>query len=173
MSRGAVRTAVATFIAGANIAGLAKVYKAKPAFFSGEQLDLGANGGTGAWAWVDLGESSETRWSVPAQYPGQSGAGDKGVHYDVSIVVAYQYAIPQQITPAVPPDDWATAEDVIIQAIKDRIHSDPQLGNPALILAAGQESNGLRVTADNPLLEPGKVISMHAVYFRITEAIQA
>jgi hypothetical protein len=173
VSRGAVRAAVATFLSGANIPGLQKVYKAKPTIFSGEQLDLAALGGAAAWAWVEFGDSSEDRLSVPAQWPGQNGAGDKAVHYPVVVIVEYQYAIPQQVTPPVPPDDWVTAEDAILQAIKDRIHSDPALGAPALILASAQESNALRISPDNPVLESGKVLSLHAIEFRITEVIQA
>lgn len=173
MSRAAVRTAIAAFLSGANISGLQKVYKAKPTFFSGEQLDLAALGGSAAWAWIEFGDSSEERWSVPAQWPGQSGAGDKAVHYPVMVIVEYQYAIPQQSTPMVAPDDWVSAEDVILQAIKDRIHSDPALGAPALILASAQENGGLRISPDNPVLEPGKVLSLHAIEFRITEVVQA
>ena len=173
MSRDAVRTAIATFLSGANITGLSNVYKAKPTFYTGEQLDLAALGGAAAWAWVELGDSSETRWSVPAQYPGQSGAGDKAVHYPVAVFVDYQYLIPQQTTPPVSPDAWVTPEDVILQAIKDRIHSDPQLGAPTLILAAGQEPGGLRVSPDNPRLESGKVLSLHVIEFRVTEVIEA
>ena len=173
MSRATVRAAIAAFLSGANITGLSKVYAAKPTFFSGEQLNLGADGGSAAWAWLELGDSSETRWTVPAQYPGQSGAGDKGVHYDVAVFVDYQYTIPQQTTSVVSPDAWVTAEDAILQALKDRIHSDPQLGAPTLILAAAQENNALRVSPDNPRLESGKVLSLHAIEFRVTEVIEA
>lgn len=173
MSRAAVRAALATFLSGANITGLAKVYKAKPTFFSGEQLNAAADNGVAAWAWIDLGESSEERWSVPAQWPGQTGAGDKGVHYDAAIVVQYEYLIPQQASPAVSPDDWVSGEDVIIQALKDRLHSDPALGNAGVVLASGQGRGDMRVSGDDPVLEPGKVVSVKAIEIRITEAVQA
>lgn len=173
MSRATVRAAIAAFLDGAGITGLSKVYEAKPWFFSGEQLNAAADGGAAAWAWVELGDSSEDRWTVPALYPGQSGAGDKGVHYDVAVFVDYQYTIPQQTSAPVSPDAWVGPEDVILQGLKDRIHSDPQLGAPTLILAAAQENNALRISPDNPRKESGKVLSLHAIEFRVTEVIQA
>jgi hypothetical protein len=173
VSRATVRAALASFVAGANITGLSKVYQAKPTFFSGEQLNLASDNGAAAFAWIDLGDSSEERWSVPAQWPGQSGAGDKAVHYEAAIVVQYQYEIPQQVTPAVSPDAWVVVEDAIIQAIKDRLHSDPALGNAGVVLSSGQFRGDMRVTGDEPILESGKVISTRAIEIRITEVIQA
>lgn len=174
MSRETVRATLATFLQGANITGLNGVYKAKPIFYAGEQANAAADNGVAAWAWVILGDSSEDRLSVPAQWPGQNGAGDKAVHYEVAIVVEYHYLIPSaQIATPVAPDAWVDGEDVIIQAIKDRLHSDPALGDPSVVLASGQENRSLRVSGDEPLLEPGKVLSIKAVEFRITEVIQA
>lgn len=174
MSRATVRATLATFLQGANITGLHGVYKAKPVFYSGEQLNAAADNGAAAWAWVDLGDSDETRLSVPAQWPGQNGAGNKAVHYDVAIVVEYQFLIPSaQIASPSPPDGWVDGEDVIIQALKDRLHSDPSLGDPAVVLASGQENRGMHVSGDNPLFDGGIVISTRAISFRITEIIQA
>lgn len=173
MSRATVRTALATFLQGANIVGLNGVYKAEPRFYSGEQLDAAADNGVAAWAWIELGESSEDRLSVPAMWPGQTGAGNKAVHYEVAIVVMYQYLVPQQTTAPVAVDAWVDGEDAILQAIKDRLHSDPALGAPGVILVSGQENRSLHVTADNPLVEPAKVLSNRAISFRITEIIQA
>lgn len=173
MSRATVRAAVATFLQGANITGLNGIYKAEPRFYAGEQLDAAADNGVAAWAWVDLGDSDETRLSVPAQWPGQSGAGDKAVHYEVAIIVQYQYLVPQQTQAPVPPDAWVDGEDAIVQAIKDRLHSDPALGAPTVILASGQENRGMHVTGDSPVIDPGKVLSTRAISFRITEIIQA
>jgi hypothetical protein len=173
VSRATIRTAVASFLAGANITGLQKVYSGLPMFFAGEQLQLSAAGGAGAFAYVELGESTEQRWSLPALYPGQSGSGDKGVHYEALILVVYQYLIPQQVSAPVSPDAWSTAEDAIVQGLKDRIHSDPQLGAPSVIFTAAQGPGGLRVSSDEPVFEPGKVLSTRAIEFRITEVIQA
>jgi hypothetical protein len=173
MSRATVRAALATFIRGANITGLNGVYKAEPRFYAGEQLDAAADGGVAAWAWVELGDSSEDRLSVPAQWPGQTGAGSKAVHYEAAILVQYQYLVPQQTVAVVPPDAWVDGEDVIIQAIKDRLHSDPALGAPSVILASGQENRSLHVTGDSPRVDPAKVLSNRAITFRITEIIQA
>lgn len=173
MSRGTVRTAVATFLAGANITGLQKVFSGLPIFFPGEQLNLSADGGAGAFAYVEVGESTEQRWSVPALYPGQTGSGNKGVHYDALIIVEYQYLIPVQTSAPVSPDSWSNAEDVIIQGIKDRIHSDPQLGAPTVIFTAAQGPGGLAVSPDDPVIEAGKVLTTREITFRITEVIQA
>lgn len=174
MSRTTVRAAIASFISGAGITGLQAVYKAKPTFFPGELLRLSADNGSGAFAWVDLGHSDEDRWSAPASYPGYTGAGDKGVHYAVQLVVEYQYLIPQQTSAPVSPDNWVTAEDAILQAIKDRIHSDPQMGTDGtVVFAAGQNQNGLAVSPDDPVYEAGKVLSIHGIDFRVTEVIQA
>lgn len=173
MSRLAVRSAVAAFLAGAAVPGLQKVYEGYPWFTPGETLDLAALGGSAAFAWVEVGESSETRWSVPASYPGYTGSGNKGVHYPVVVIVEFQYLIPQQVFPPVNPDAWTVPEDGIIQGIKDRIHSDPTLGAPAVIFSAAQEPNGLRVSPDNPVFEPGKVLSTREIDFRVTEVIQA
>jgi hypothetical protein len=174
VSRATVRAALATFLQGANITGLNGIYKAKPTFYDGAQLDAGGDNGSAAWAWVDLGDSDETRLSVPAQWPGQTGAGDKAVHYDAAIVVEYQFLIRSaQIASTAAPDAWVDGEDAIIQAIKDRLHSDPALGNAAVVLASGQENRGMHVTGDDPLREPGKIVSIKAISFRITEIIQA
>lgn len=173
MSRTTVRAVLADFLTGANITGLNGIYKAEPTFFPGEQLDAAAGNGVAAWAWVNLGDSSEERWSVPAQWPGQNGAGDKAVHYDAAIIVQYHYLIPQRTSTPVSPDDWVSGEDAIIQAIKDRLHSDPALGDAGVVLVSGQGRGDMRVSGDNPLMEPGKVLSTRVIEFGITEAIQA
>lgn len=173
MSRATVRATLATFLSSAGIAGLNGVYKAKPTFYDGAQLDAAVANGV-AWAWITLGDSDEDRLSVPAQWPEQSGAGNKAIHYDAAVVVQYQYLIQSaQPSPPVAPDAWVDGEDIIIQAIKDRLHSDPALGNPAVVLASGQENRGMHVSGDDPLIEPGKVVSIKAIAFRITEIIQA
>lgn len=173
MSRATVRAAIASFLAGANINGLQTVYQAMPMFNTGELLNLAADNAAGAFAWVEMGQSTETRWSVPAKYPGYTGSGNKAVHYPVVIVVEYQYLIPPQLDTVVPVDDWIHAEDVILQALKDRLHEDPTLGVPGVIFAATQEDGSLAVSEDDPVLEPGKIMSVHTIGFRVTEVIQA
>jgi hypothetical protein len=173
VSRSDVRAAIAAFLASANIVGLQNVYQALPMFRSGELLNLGADNAAGAYAWIELGQSEETRISVPAKYPGYTGSGDKTVHYPVTVIVEYQYLIPQQLNSQLSPDDWVLAEDAILQGIKDRIHSDPTLGANGTIFAAAQEPNSLRIDPDSPVLEPGKVMSVHGIEFRVTEVIQA
>lgn len=173
MSRATVRTAIATFLSGANITGLVAVYQTMPMFFSGEQLAKAADGPISAWAWIDLAESSEERWSVPAMWAGRNSSGDKGVHYEVAVILEYRYQTQQGIATPVSPDAWVQGEDAIIQGILDRIHSDAALGAPAVILAAAQERGSLRVSGDNPIVEPGVVLSTHSIEFRVTEAIEA
>lgn len=172
MSRATVRAAIADFLAGANIAGLQTVYQAMPMFNAGELLNLTAASAAGGFAWVEMGQSTEVRWSVPAKYPDYTGSGDKAVHYPVTIVVEYQYLIPPQLDAVVPADDWVHAEDALLQALKDRLHEDPTLGAPGVIFAATQEIGSLAVSEDGPVLESGKILSVHGISFRVTEVIQ-
>ena len=173
MSYDTVRAALASFLTAANIPGVAKVYQSEPWYSPGETLDLAALGGSGAFVWIEMGEADEERWAVPASYPGYTGSGIKAVHYPVSLIVEYQYLIPQQTFPPVAPDGWVTSEGAILQALKDRIHSDPTLGAPTVVFQAAQEPGALKTSPDAPVFEPGKVLSTREITFRITEVVQA
>lgn len=173
MSRGGVRAAIAAYLnAGApGIPGLQKVYQAKPWWVDGATgFKLSANGGSGAFAYLHLNNSEETRWSVPWN------GGDIGVHYDWHLVVVYIYEIPSasQDT-AVSEDSWVLAIDAILQGVKDWIHADPTLGthDTRVIFNAGQTPNALKTTSEEPLKSAGRIYSWHVIEFRVTEVIQA
>ena len=179
MSRADVRAAVAAFLVAADIPGLATVYAAMPWYSPGELFDTITDGGSGAIAWLHLGDSDEDRWAFPSKSPAMAG-GQKAVHYEIAVMVAYQYLlVSSQLNTPVPADSWAADEDRILQAIKDRIHSDPQLGTGPtgtgtdLIFRAAQENNTLRISADDPVLQDGKIWSYHSIQFQLTEVIQA
>lgn len=168
MSIATVRAAVTTYLQGASIAGLNRVYAAYPWFIDGETFNLASNLGNGAVAYVHLTDSEETRWTVPAVL------GEKGVHYEVAVIVAYQYLIPSaDVDVTLSEDDWVNPLDVILQGIKDRIHADPQLGAPETVFLAAQTPRSLRVHSDMPRRLPGKILSWHAVEFQLTEVITA
>lgn len=168
MSIATVRAAVTTYLQDAVIPGLNRVYAAFPWYIDGETFNLAANLGNGAIAYVHLADSEETRWTVPAVQ------GVKRVHYEVAVIVAYQFLIPSaDVDATMSEDDWVNALDVILQGIKDRIHADPQLGAPATVFLAGQTNNNLRIHSEMPRRLPGKILSWHAVEFQLTEVITA
>lgn len=170
MSRRDVRAAIhAYLIAGLpGIPGLERVYRAAPWFEDGKGFNLAANNGCGAFAWVHLTTSEETRKTVPAVL------GTTFVHYDVSIVVAYQFLIPSaQIDTTITEDMWVDACDDILQGVKNHIHADPNLGAPEVIFLAAQTPNKLRIDSDDPRRTGGKVYSWHTIDFQVTEVIQA
>lgn len=171
MSRATVRAAVAAYLnAGLGaIPGLATVYQAQPYFVDGANaIPLAAGQGSGAYAFLHLAESSESRWAEPA------AQGSVGVHYQVNLVVCYVYQIPSAIeTPPVDPSAWVGPCDVILQALKDRIHADPSMGAPATIFLAAQTPDTLQISSDDPRLDQGRIHSWHTIAFRVTEVIQA
>jgi hypothetical protein len=181
VSRSTVRHAIADFLAAGvpAIPGLQQVFKAMPTLIDGALFNLIADGGSGAVAWLHLAISDETRWTTPGPTPAIGMSGTKGVHYDVTVMVAYQYLLPSASTdPTVMPDDWVDSEDAILQGIKSRLQSDATCGTSGpggsgVIWSAGQNPNGLTISPDEPVLEDGKVISWHEIGFRVTEVVQA
>lgn len=173
MSRGSVRSAIAAYLNGGSpgIPGLHKVYLAKPWWVDGATgFQLSANGGSGAFAYLHLANSQETRWTTPWTL------GDVAVHYDFQIVVVYIYEVPSASqAAAVPEDSWVTAIDAILQGIKDLIHADPTLGTATLkvIFSAGQNPNALPTSSEHPQKSSGRIYSWHVIEMRVTEVIQA
>lgn len=168
MSIATVRTAVTRYLADAEIPGLNRVFKALPWYVDGDVFDLAATLGSGAVAYVHLAESVENRLALPAVL------GSQNVHYEVAVIVAYQYLIPSaQVDPTLSEDDWVDQLDAIMQGVKDRIHIDPNLGAPDVVFLAAQTPRTLRVASYEPRQLPGKIISMQSVEFQLTEIIQA
>lgn len=171
MSRRTVRAAIQTYLQGGlpGIVGLQRVYRAMPWFVDGViAFNHVANLGNGAYAFINLTRSDETRKAVPAVQ------GIVSVHYDVTIVVCYQFLIPSAvIDPTITEDEWVDACDDILQGIKNRIHADPNLGSPGTIFLAAQTPRTLTINSDDPRLESGAVYSWHTIDFQVTEIIQA
>jgi hypothetical protein len=144
------------------------VYAAFPWFIDGATFDLAANLGNGAVAYVHLADTEESRLTVPAVQ------GEKIVHYEVAVIVAYQFLIPStDVDVTISEDEWVDPLDVILQGIKDRIHADPQLGAPGVVFLAAQTPRSMRVHSEMPRRLPGKILSWHAVEFQLTEIITA
>ena len=120
-----------------------------------------------AEAFVHLGDDSEDREALPG------GLGLKDVNYDVVVVVCYQYKIPSGAMGGDEPDDWVDGLDAILNGIKARLHSDPALGNPALISQAGQEPGDIRTSRQLPRVAGGFVLSWNQIHFSLTEVVVA
>jgi hypothetical protein len=171
VSRKTVRAAIQAYLVAGlpGIPGLNRVYRAAPWFADGSVIfNLSAELGNGAWAFLNLAHSKDTRKTVPAVL------GTTFVHYDVSIVVCYQFLIPSaMIDTTITEDMWVDACDDILEGLKALIHADPNLGHPGTIFLAAQTPDSLQINSDDPRLEPGKVYSWHTVDFQVTEVIQA
>lgn len=170
MSRRTVRAAIQAYLVAGlpGIPGLNRVYRAQPWWVDGSVFNLAANAGNGAFAYLHLTHSDETRVSVPAVQ------GTTLVHYDVFVVVCYQFEIPSAaVDTTITEDSWVDACDDILQGIKDRIHADPNLGAPEVIFLAAQTPKKLTIDSDEPRVTAGKVYSWHTVNIQVTEVIQA
>lgn len=170
MSRRTIRQAVADYLnAGLDaIPALQIVYKAMPPWVGGAMaFNLAEGAGHGAFAFLHLADSDETRWAMPYVLA------SVGVHYNVQVAVCYVYEIPSAQVTDTYPDDWSDGCDDILQGLKDRIHADPQLGAPGLVFQAAQTPLTLRITSEDPKATAGRVYSWHVLEFQLTEAIVA
>lgn len=164
-----VRAAIQAYLAAGQIPGLARVYLDQPWYIDGQNWNLSADLGSGSVAFVHLTHDEETRISTPWIEAQET------VHYDVSLVVAYQYLIPSAASDDVSEDSWVLALDDTLQGIKDLIHDDPTLGTgpTGVIFQAGQRPKGITIDRALPRRMAGKVLSWTVVEFGVTEIIQA
>jgi hypothetical protein len=168
VSDGTVRVALRNFFQTPAIPGMPKVYLDQPTIIQGANWDVQTNLGWGAVGFVHLDASHESRVTL-----GAAIGGSKQVNHTVGLVVQYQYIIPPTYPAGVDEDAWVTPFDSIIDGIKARIHSDPTMGNSAVIFQGGQDQNDIRVTRDLPQDDVGRVVVFAVVEFNVTEIIQA
>lgn len=169
MSDSAVRQAIQAWFASAAIPGVQTVYLDEPWIVQGADWNVTSESGWGAILAIHLDSSDETRITMPAL------TGNKRVDHKVGVLIQYQYLIPSQLPSGVMEDDWVNGLDQIIDAVKARIRSDPNMGTApgGVIWEAGQSPADIRITRDLPKLDPGRIVSWNLVEFDVTEIIVA
>lgn len=174
MSSADVRAAVTAFMESPGLPGLSQWFKSPPWFVDGDAWNLADNLGSGSVGMVHLTEKSESRITLPALQPNILGpVGQKAVRYKVGLVVLYQYLLPSATLAPVPSDDYVGQLDATLDAIEDRIRSDPNLGNPDVVFQAGQDQNDITIHRDLPRRMPAKILAWTVVEFNLTEIINA
>lgn len=168
MSAKTVRAAIADYLR--PTPGIAKMFRDEPWIVTAEAWTQ-ENGLPGTVAYVHIDREAETRYALAGWNP--TGLG-KAISYDVSIVVLYQYDIPDQ------PDDkdsWVDGLDELLDALKARVRADPTLGTGegGVVWQAGEGGlpggPDLEVQRDLPKLNNGKVLSWNALQFKVTEMV--
>ncbi len=175
--RAAIKAYMVAGIAGSDLPGLNKFYKAQPIFLDPSQWwILPPELGSGSIAYLHLAKITEDRIAKPYV------AGQKMVEYQAVIVVIYRYLVPSAAqTPELEGDEWVDGFDATLQGFKDYVHIDPRLGtDPALggngvIWQAGQSPGDLGYTLDLPVRDEdaGEVLSIAALEMHVTEVITA
>lgn len=180
MSVASVRAALASFFtagcaSGGVVPGVSQVYKAIPWFVAGSQWELSDDFGSGAIVFLHLEESGESRAADPAKGVTPGVTGVKLVHYQVDVVVLYQYLIPSGSQVLVSPDAWVDPLDATIQGLKDLIHSDPTSGTgpQGVVFEIGQDVGDLRVSTQLPMRTPAKIWTWPVLQFSAYEVIDA
>jgi hypothetical protein len=162
-----VRGIIAGFFQSASIPGLNKVFPAPPYWADGSLWDLNLQTNSGAIAALHIVEEQESRLTVPAI------VGSKMVHYELGLMVFYQYLQPQAIA-AKDESAWSAPLDIILDGIKARLRSDPQAGVPGgAVWQSAQDRNDVRIRRDLPRTLPGKILSWNVVEFAVDEIIEA
>lgn len=168
MSYTTVRNQIAAFLADPPIVGVQKVFRAPAYYTDGSTWNLGATlTSSGSIVYLHLASDEETRESLPAV------EGLVDVDYNVMVIVAYQYLYASAADEVVSPDAWVDPMDATLQGIKDRIHSDPALGDPTIIKLAAQEPRTLRSRHDLPVRWPGSLVLFTTIEFQATEVVVA
>lgn len=169
MSDSAVRLAIRAWFATPPIPGVQNVYRDEPWIVQGADWDVSTELGWGAILSIHLDSSEESRITLPAL------TGNKRVDHKVGVLIQYQYLIPDVFPDGVMEDDWVNGLDQIIDAVKTRIRSDPNMGTApgGVIWEAGQSPADIRISRDLPKLDRGRVISWNLVEFDVTEIITA
>jgi hypothetical protein len=157
-----VRAALAAYIA--PTPGISQMFKDEPWIVTAEAWET-PDGLPGTVAYVHIDSESETRVTVT----GSPSAG-KRVDYAVSIVILYQYVIPDNPDGK---DSWVDGLDDLLDALKARLRADPTMGTGAggVVWQAGQDDSDLSIARDLPKLNHGKVLSWNAMQLRVTEML--
>ncbi|QAY16123.1 hypothetical protein SEA_SONALI_10 [Arthrobacter phage Sonali] len=168
MSAKSVRQAIADYLRPTQ--GISKMFRDEPWIVTSEAWTQ-PDGLPGTVAYVHIDREAETRYALAGANPFGIG---KALEYMVSIVVLYQYDIPDQ------PDDkdsWVDGLDELLDALKARVRADPTLGTGpgGVIWQAGEGGHmggpDLEVQRDLPKLHHGKVLSWNALQFKVTEMV--
>lgn len=169
MSDSAVRKAIQAWFATPPIPGVQNVFLDEPWIIQGADWDVQSDSGWGAILAIHLDSSDESRVTLPAL------TGNKRVDHKVGVLIQYQYLIPSTLPVGVNEDDWVNGLDQIIDAVKNRIRQDPNLGTApgGVVWQAGQDLNDIRISRDLPKYDRGRVISWNLVEFNVTEILVA
>lgn len=157
-----VRAAIRDYIA--PTAGVTRAFKDEPRF-AGEEQWYTADGAHGTVVYVHIDDERETRLTVTG-----SPAVGKQIEYDISIVILYEYVIPDD---EVDPADWVDGLDDLIGALKARLRADPTMGTGTggVIWQAAQEDGALHIARDLPKLASGVVRSWNVLQFKASEML--
>lgn len=160
MGRASVRTAIAAWLAPANIAGLSTTHPSRPKQIPATDFNLGANGGSGAVLVVHLASDDEVRIAV-----GGPTSGKKQVTHDCALEVLFQSVKPDAVA--------AQADhDALIDSLMARIRADRTFGtagNP--IWQAGEGPAGIKIELAEPVLGAQNLIVNAVVRLDVVEQI--
>lgn len=155
MSSATVRAQMLAFLSAQPIAYINRWYAAEPWYVAAERLNLAANNGAGAVAWLHITDESENRATLGAPSGGVA-AGQKEITYKLAVVMLGVWAIPAD---AASEDVYIGPIDAMIEGVKARLRSDPKAGTgPGLdgvIFQQSQDDGDLTVARNVPLLDPG------------------
>jgi hypothetical protein len=156
-----VRAALRDFIA--PTPGISQMFKDEPWLVTAEAWET-EDGLPGTVAYVHIDDEHESRLTITG-----SPETGKRIDYKVSIVILYQYTIPDEPGSK---DEWVDGLDDLLDALKARLRSDPTMGTGgAVIWQAGQADGDLHITRDLPKLNHGKVLSWNALQMDVTEML--
>lgn len=170
MSSASVRAQMLAFLSAQPVAYINRWYSAEPWYVAAERLDLAANNGTGAVAWLHITDESESRSALPAV------AGQKAITYKLAVVMLGVWVIPAGPTGE---DAYIGPVDDMIEAVKARLRSDPKAGTGAgldgVIFQQSQDPGDLAVQRNVPLLDPGggALLIWQRIDTTVTEIITA
>jgi hypothetical protein len=167
VSSASIRAEVANYFETATIPGLNKVFTAPPYWADGSDWQLNLQQNAGAIGALHIIEEQEKRLTLPAL------TGSKMIHYQLGLMVFYQWVQPQALTA---PDEagWSAPLDVILEGIKNRLRADPQCGVPqGDVWQSSQDGPDIIIRRDLPRLSPGKVFAWNVVEFNVYEIIEA
>jgi hypothetical protein len=167
VSSSSVRSIVANYFEAATIPGLNKVFTAPPYWADGSTWQLNLQDNAGAIAALHVVEEREKRLTLPVF------TGSKMIHYNLGLMVFYQWIQPQALTA---PDEagWSAPLDVILEGIKDRLRADPQCGVPqGDVWQSSQDDPDIVIRRDLPRNAPGKVFAWNVVEFNVYEIVEA
>jgi len=160
-----VRAAIRNYLA--TTAGVTNAYKDEPRYaVEGQWYDQAGAHGTVIYVHID--DERESRIVLTG-----SPATGQRIDYDVSVVILYEYLVPDGEVSA---DDWVDGLDDLIAALKARLRADPSMGTvavpggPQLVMAA-QEDNALHIARDLPKQSGGVVRSWNVLQFRASEIL--